>query len=99
MPYYQINFTTGEPELDKSFYRLGLHDKYTIIEELQTLGLITDALLISLANAVLQHSTDKAKRDWPCRSIRRLPKEAKLADIRYKLQQHSDLAGLSTMNE
>lgn len=94
MPHYQTNPLTGLPELLKSFYRLGLHEKYIVIEEMEIQGLLTPDLQISIANALLQHSPDEVKRDVPCRGIRRLPPEAKLADIRYKLSHHHDLGSL-----
>ena len=93
--YYTTNPRTHETVLEKPFYRLGLLEKYTVISELQDAELLTDALLISLANAILQHSSDQMKKDCPCRSIRRLPPEAKLADLRHKLKDYPDLAGLS----
>jgi len=84
--YIRVN-TSGKQELTRAFYRLGLIEKYEVIAELESQGLMTYSMCVKMANAILQHSSDDLKNNAPVLYIRKIAREAVIADVEASLKE------------
>ena len=69
----------GGIEFSKSFYDLGLKEKYKVINPL--LEEINFSTYERIVKAILQHSPPISKKMYPVRGERKLSKAAKEADL------------------
>lgn len=87
---------SGKVDLTRNFFRLGLYEKYVLIALWEEEGTISDGspLLSKIANALLQHSSDTLKKERPVMYLRKLAREAKVADVERQLEEFDWLAKL-----
>lgn len=77
---YIINSERGL-SLSQDFYNLGLRKKYEVVDEFISMGLLEDYKFYDkIVKALLQHSSNELKKNYPVRGVRKIRKEAKLAD-------------------
>jgi hypothetical protein len=73
--------------LTKEFYELSLANKYEVVRQLEEDGRIEDKWLYDkIVKAILQHSDNITRRDYPVRGERRARNVTREADMQEALQ-------------